>query len=270
MGDILSAWTAISNGVVDQNNKKREKYWKHWSEYVTKFKANPYLSNCSKVEQIIIITSFAARVRAGHYGRGSIVKVQSVKDALAAISKTIELAGEYSPIYKADKTYKVPVARLIEGYKREDPPSTPQIAIPVEVADECQNSGFNTKDSKLQALGALSTMAFFFLLRVGEYTKPKYCKKNGETKRATRTVQFTVNNIGFFKDNNILPRNSNLKTLLTADSCTLKITNQKNGHMGQTIHQHATNTNFCPVKAAAHRVNHILSHHGKDTALICD
>ena len=76
-GDIMSAWTAISNGVVDQNNKKREKYWKHWAQYVTKYQANPYLSNCSKVEQIIIITAFAARVRKGHYGRGHIVRVQT-------------------------------------------------------------------------------------------------------------------------------------------------------------------------------------------------
>ena len=67
-------------------------------------------------------------------------------------------------------------------------------------------------------------MAFFFLLGVGEYTKPKYCKKNGETKRATRTVQFAVNNIGFFKKGKILPRASPLPKLLSADSCTMKIT----------------------------------------------
>ena len=102
-------------------------------------------------------------------------------------------------------------------------------------------------------------MAFFFLLRVGEYTKPKYCKKNGETKRATRTVQFAVNNIGFFKKGKILPRASPLPKLLSADSCTMKITNQKNGRMGETIHQHATN-----------RVHHILINKGQDSALICD
>ena len=175
----------------------------------------------------------------------------TTKDALAVISKTIELAGELSPIYKADKTYKVPVAQLIEGYKREDPPSTPQIAIPVEIAEECQQAGYRTKDTKLHAIGDLSTMAFFFLLRVGEYTKPKLCTKNGKTTRATRTVQFAVNNIGFFKNNKILPRRSTLQELLTVDSCTLKITNQKNGRMGETIHQQATNTDFYPIRATA-------------------
>ena len=50
----------------------------------------------------------------------------------------------------------------------------------------------------------------------------------------------------------------------------MKITNLKNGKMGETIHQHATNTSFCPIKVAARRVHHILKNKGKDTALICD
>jgi hypothetical protein len=105
---------------------------------------------------------------------------------------------------------------------------------------------------------------------VGEYTKPRFVTRAGKTKRATRTIQFTVGDIGFFKNNKILPRQSSLKVLLTADSCTLKITNQKNGRMGQTIHHHAIDKSDCPVKALAHRVNHILSHGGTALNLICD
>lgn len=43
--------------------------------------------------------------------------------------------------------------RFIEGYKQEDQPSTPQIAIQVEVAEECQNLGFTPKEPKLHAIG---------------------------------------------------------------------------------------------------------------------
>ena len=82
--------------------------------------------------------------------------------------------------------------------------------------------------------------------------------------------QQELSNIGFFKKGKILPRASTLKNLLTADACTLKITNQKNGRMGETIHQHATKTNFCPVKATARRIHHIISNKGKDDNLICD
>ena len=73
-----------------------------------------------------------------------------------------------------------------------------------------------------------------------------------------------------FKDNKILPRRSSYNELARADSCTLKITNQKNGRMGQTIHQFAINTKYCPVKALARRIHHMLSNKGNCTNNICD
>ena len=268
--DFISAWASINNGVVDQNNKTREKYWNHWKAYTNACKSNPNLVNCSNAEKIILITGFAARVRTGHYGRGRTVRVQSVTKALAAISTTIELAGESSPIYKTEKTYKLPVARLIEGYRREDPPSTPQLALPIAVPEQCLKAGRQSKNPYLSAIGELSIIAFYYLLRVGEYTKPRMAVYNGKTKRATRTIQFSVGNIGFFKDGKILPRRSKLNILLQADSCTLKITNQKNGRMGETIHQFSIDSQFCPVKALAHRVHHIIKHGGTTDNLICD
>ena len=266
----MSAWEAINNGVVDDNNKTRQKYWKHWTQYTHNFGVDPYLASCTNVQQVIIITAFAARVRTGYYGKGHTVRVPSVTKALAAISKTIELAGESSPLYKSEKTYKTPVARLIEGYRREDPPSTPQLAIPICVPEECQDAGNRSKHPFKQAVGDLSIIAFYYLLQVGEYTKPRVKKINGKIKGVTRTVQFSVANVGFFKNNNILPRRNSLQILLQADSCTLKITNQKNGRMGETIHQYAIDNIHCPVKALARRVHHILSNKGSTENLICD
>jgi hypothetical protein len=88
---------------------------------------------------------------------------------------------------------------------------------------------------------------------------------------ATRTKQFLVKNIGFFKNGKIVPRSSPLATLLSCDAATMKITNQKNGRMGQTIHQEATGTPDCPIQALAHRVHHILSSpSGTSENHICD
>jgi hypothetical protein len=268
--DIMSAWRAIANGVVAKNTSTREKYWAHWENYCAAFQRHPHLIDCNNTEKIIIITAYAARVRTGHYGNKRQVKVPSVQDALSAISKTIELAGEPSPIYKAEKTYKVPVARLVEGMRREDPNPVSQIAIPVSVPTKCQELAYATTCPKAQAVGNLAIIAFFYLLRVGEYTRPKFVHIEGRRQRATRTVQFSVGDIGFFKHNKILPRTSPLKMLLTAHSCTLKITNQKNGQMGQTIHHHATGFNNCPVKAVAHRIHHILSNKGNTSNMLCD
>ena len=204
------------------------------------------------------------------YGRGKQIKVQGVTDALASISKTIQLAGEQSPLYRDDKRYQLCIERLVEGFRREDPPAIPQLAIPIDVPNLCYTASLQSNDPEQEATGALTLIAFYYLLRVGEYTQPRYVYRNGRKDRATRTVQFCVKNVGFFKDGKLVPRDSPLSVLVTCDSATLKITNQKNGRMGDTIHHEAvTHLEACPVKALARRVHHILSNGGTEDALLC-
>ena len=120
-----------------------------------------------------------------------------------------------------------------------------------------------------RAAGQLTLIAFYYLLRVGEYTNPRYVLRNNRRERSTRTKQFSVGNVGFFKDGKVLPRTSSLAELLTSDAATLKISNQKNGRMGETIHQRAIHLDACPIKALAHRIHHILSNGGNTDSLIC-
>jgi hypothetical protein len=122
---------------------------------------------------------------------------------------------------------------------------------------------------KLEAIGCLAIVAFYYLLRVGEYTLPRTVLKNGKRVHATRTRQFTVMNVGFFKNDKIVSRSSSLDTLLDCDSATLKITNQKNGRMGDTVHQQSVQGPRCPVKALARRVHHILQNGGDGNTLLC-
>ena len=159
---------------------------------------------------------------------------------------------------------------MLEGYRREDPPSIPQLAIPIKVTNTCFEAAFTpSANANIQAGGCLILIAFYFLLRVGKYTQPRYIYRNGERIRASRTKQFSVGNVGFFKDGAIIPRNSPLQVLLNCDSATLKITKQKNGRMGDTIHQKAIQKNCCPIRALAHRVHHILANGGSDSTLLC-
>jgi hypothetical protein len=268
--DILSAWRAVTNGVVAKTAKDRHKYWNHWSKYASLCGVDPFLTKVPEIERDIVLTAFAARVRTGAYGRGTTIKISGVTDALASISKTIQLAGKPSPLYRAENVYHLPLQRLVEGFRREDPPSIPQLAVPITVPNLCYNSAMLPDSTpSRQATGQLALIAFYYLLRVGEYTKPKYVVRNGRQERTTRTKQFTVGNVGFFKNGKTLDRTSPLATLLTADAATLKISNQKNGRMGETIHQCAINKQECPIKALAHRVHHILSHGGNTDSLLC-
>eukprot|EP00957_Ditylum_brightwellii_P024128 1819460-Ditylum_brightwellii.AAC.2 len=60
-------------------------------------------------------------------------------EAPVSISKTCKLDGQQSPIYKAGtiNTYILPVQQCIKGIRWEDPPSIPQLALPVSVPIEC-------------------------------------------------------------------------------------------------------------------------------------
>lgn len=78
-----------------------------------------------------------------------------------------------------------------------------------------------------------------------------------------------MGNVGFFKDGKLVPRTSPLEQLLDCDLCTLKISSQKNGRMGETITQHSTGKDVCPVKAVAHIVHHIIDNGGTEETLLC-
>ena len=135
----------------------------------------------------------------------------------------------------------------------------------------CFLTAIKTSDPLTAAIGELILIAFYYLLRVGEYTKPRYIYCKGKQVKASRTVQFTVGNVGFFKDGKVIPRSSSLTLLKSCDSATLKISNQKNGRMGETIHQEAVPTiTENPIAALAQRIHHILQHGGNNESLLCD
>ena len=170
---------------------------------------------------------FAARVRTGYYGYGDQVKVHSVTDALAAISTTFELAGQPSPLYKDHNVYNLPIKRCMEGMRKQDPPPVPQLAVPITVVSNIFTAAYAQQTTeKLRAIADLIIIAFYFLLRVGEYTRPRTTKVNEKEQRATRTQhQFQVDNVGFFKNCIVLPQNAPLADLLE-DSVTMRITKQ--------------------------------------------
>ena len=68
-------------------------------------------------------------------------------------------------------------------------------------------------------------------MRSREYTEPWKFKRNVKLVRATRTQQFRVQDMEFWKNGKILSRHETLNKLLGADSAVLKNPNikRKNG-----------------------------------------
>ena len=143
-----------------------------------------------------------------------------------------------------------------------EPLSVSQLAIPVMLPHKAYNDGLASPDPLIWRTGCLILLVFCFVLMVGEYTKPNNVMQNGN-----RVKQFVVGNIGFFHNGIIMPRKS-LDVLLTADLAVLKFSNQKNGHMGQTIAYHATGITMCPVHSLAYIVYKILVVGGDESNLL--
>ncbi len=94
------------------------------------------------------------------------------------------------------------------------------------------------------------TIAFFFLLRVGEYTAPS-------SSRDKRTIPLRMCDVRLWRKGVVLPHTSSLTTLLLADSATICIANTKNGTKGAIIHHDAFNGQICPVAALARRIANV-------------
>ena len=147
---------------------------------------------------------------------------------------------------------------MLDGWKQEDPPTLKKLPVEADIPEYIATMGYqSTSTPKEHAIGDLIIIAFYYLLRVGEYTT-KAARENSK-----RTVQFKIEDVTFFQKDEKgvlrqLPRSAADKTLMNAASATLKLDNQKNGWKGVCIHQERNGDDItCPVRALARRVIHI-------------
>jgi hypothetical protein len=91
-------------------------------------------------------------------------------------------------------------------------------------------------------------IAFFYLLRVGEYTNP------ARARRTKHTVPLRKCVVRLWQRGVLLDHNSSLNVLLQADSATISIAHTKNGMKGAVIHHDAIGGKICPVAALARRL----------------
>ena len=126
---------------------------------------------------------------------------------------------------------------MLEGWTQEDPPTLKKLPVEADIPEYIANIGYLQDATEAQkAIGDLVLIAFYYLLRVGEYTT-KATRNNSK-----RTVQFKIEDITFFSTNKKgilrqLPRSASDADLMAAQSATLKLDNQKNGWKGVCIHQ---------------------------------
>lgn len=147
------------------------------------------------------------------------------------------------------------------GWKKEDPPTVKKLPVEVDIPEYISLCSLRpTATEKDRATADLILIAFYYLLRIGEYTV------KGTRNNTKQTAQFRMQDVTFFCTDvhgvlRQLPRNAPAELILTATSATLKLDNQKNGWKGVCIHQeHNGDPYHCPVRALGRRYTHIRQH----------
>lgn len=149
---------------------------------------------------------------------------------------------------------------MLDGWRKEDPPTVKKLPVEFDVPELLGDMSCKPGATELdRAVSDSIQMAWTYILRIGEYTF-KYRRNSSK-----QTVQFRMKDVTFFKRNDVgqlrqLPRDAPANDILSADSATLKLDNQKNGWKGVCIHQESNGLEYnCGVRALGRRYVHIRS-----------
>ena len=217
---------------------------------------DPYLQGVRYDHRVRLLTGYAAAIRSGYYGRGRTVTAATVSTALTAVGQTIALAVGINPtkLPGGDNKLLPRLSQALDGWRKSDPPPTKKLPVEADIPEYLCHVGQTKHAPPLEtAVGDLTVIAFYYLLRVGEYTA------KGTRNSSKQTVQFKLEDVTFFGKNSKghltqLARNAPRELIMSAQSATLKLDNQKNGWRGVCIHQEANGEQVaCPVRALGRR-----------------
>ena len=168
------------------------------------------------------------------------------------------------------------LGQMIEGWRKSNPGVKKKLPVEVDVPEQMARMGrVACALDMVKAVGDLALIAFYFLLRVGEYTV-RGCagRRSAVVDYSKQTEQFRVRDARFFArsvegtQRQISPHAPD-EAIMSAASATMRLGNQKNGWKNVCIHQEANGCDyFCPVRALGRRVCYIRRHTSdRDTLL---
>jgi hypothetical protein len=171
------AWEAIGTATVDRT--KCNHYWRAWTAHCRLYH-NDLGARPTSSKTTDRLLTFTVAVREGQYSLGDQVKVQSVERALQHVAQRLVLDGHLDPRQASPGQHSLdfPIVWLIKKFREEDPPPQPKLAIPISTITALSNNYRMTPH--LEAVTDLVIIAFFYLLRVGEYTMP-HCARTKRT-----------------------------------------------------------------------------------------
>ena len=119
----------------------------------------------------------------------------TVVGAITAVGQKIAMARGTNPTKMTGSKRLLPrLSQILDGWQKEDPPTTKQLPVKADIPKLLAENGRDGNASKLErAVGDLTLIVFYYLLRIEEYTI------KGTQNETKQTVQFKVEDVTFFK-----------------------------------------------------------------------
>jgi hypothetical protein len=140
---------------------------------------------------------------------------------------------------------------MLRSFTKEDPPPNRVKPVPIQVLRHIAYQAYRSQDPLLTATADMIILAFFFLLRPGEYTA-----------NTSDTSPFCLQDVQLFVGPTRLDLRQAADELISqATFATLTFTTQKNGVCNEVIgHARSGDLYLCPVLALTRRVLQLRQH----------
>jgi hypothetical protein len=245
--DLRLAQADVSAGVVPTNAQAASAHWALWTQFCDEHGLDPSLADVP--DPIPYLQVFAYRYRQGIINTSRRpVRSRTVESALRSVGQALTSVGSPDPRLTLQGHLDFRLKRMLACYGKRDSPPARVKPIPVPILRHVMAQAVLSQNSAQQAFADMICLAFFFLLRPGEYTGS-----------GAGSHPFLLEDVQLFLGATRL----NLATappaqILAATFVTLRFTSQKNGVRGEVMGLgRSGDPHFCPVTATARRVLHL-------------
>jgi hypothetical protein len=258
--DLSAVQAAMRSGLSVGRNSTADAYYQQWLSFCQQHQLDTYLRG--QPDPIPWLQIFGARVRNGHHSAsGHCVRSGTVADALLFVSQAFTLVGRPDPRHIAGTTsIDTRITRQLKAYAKDDTPPVRVKPLPIMVLHTASHLALRAGDDTSLALLDLMWIAFFFLLRPGEYLQP-----------APDSHPIRLQDVRLWSHSNHLDISTcDPQQLLSATFVSITFDRQKNGRRGEPIgHGTSGHPTACPVLAVARRVRYLRTYNAPLNTPLC-
>jgi hypothetical protein len=254
---LVADWRAVSqtlrSSVSAHRQQSASSAWGRWEHFCNSLGVRPDLRDVPG-DPIPVLQLFAHQYRSGRIAPGGRpVRARTVEDALRHVAQAFSRLGTSDPRLNAFGEVDYRLQALLQAWRRVDPPPArvKPLSLPLlRFALTTRPPGCTLS----QAAGDCLIMAFYFLLRPGEYA--------GVPSPSSTDDLFRLQDVGLWIGHRRLDLLcAPTPDLLAATFVSLTFTNQKNGVRGETLgHARSGHPTLCPVLSVVARILHLRAH----------